>query len=377
MIALCFAELKSCYFHLLITYPKISSYCRFSNLINVFLNDFIKNTNALFNHKIYNKEVEIYHFSSDVKADNFAEDVRKGLTAEKKYLLPKYFYDDKGSELFEKICSTDEYYVTRTEAEILKKYSDEIVSVNCNKKHLTELGSGSSVKTKYIIDSFIKVKDSIHYMPIDVSDIIISSSQNLVREASGLQVTGFITEYEKGLSFISENYNEPKLIMFLGSSIGNFDFLHSVKFVSFIRSKMKEGDALLIGFDMKKNISILNAAYNDKEGYTAEFNLNLLKRINTELCGHFDLDKFEHKAFFNEEHSRIEMHLVSLEEQDVLIESLGEKIHFKKGEDIYTESSYKFTNEMISDIGWFSNLKLTNIWQDEKRYFSLCLFQPM
>ena len=312
-----------------------------------------------------------------MKADNFAEDVRKGLTAEKKYLLPKYFYDDMGSELFEKICSTHEYYVTRTEAEILKMYSDEIVSVNCNKKHLTELGSGSSVKTKYIIDSFIKAKESIHYMPIDVSDIIISSSQNLAKDTSGLKVTGFISEYEKGLSFISEIYDEPKMVMFLGSSIGNFDFLHSVKFVSFIRSKMKKSDSLLIGFDMKKDINVLNAAYNDKAGYTAGFNLNLLKRINTELCGHFDLSKFEHRAFFNPERSRMEMHLVSLEEQDVLIESMGESIHFKKGEDIYTESSYKFTRDMISDIGWFSNLKLSNIWQDEKRYFSLCLFQPM
>jgi L-histidine N-alpha-methyltransferase len=341
------------------------------------LNDFINNTTALFSHKVYGDELEIYRFSTEEKADNFAEDVRKGLTAKSKYLLPKYFYDEKGSKLFEKICSTKEYYVTRTEAEILKRHSDEIVSANCNKKLLVELGSGSSVKTKYVIDSLIKAKGEIHYMPIDVSDIIISSSEKLIDKTAGLKVSGFISEYEKGLSYISENYDEPKLIMFLGSSIGNFDFLHSVKFVSFIRSKMKKNDSLLIGFDMKKDVNILNAAYNDKAGYTAEFNLNLLRRINTELCGNFDLSIFEHRAYFNEKHSRIEMHLVSLEEQDVLIESIGEPIHFKKGEDIYTENSYKFTRDMISDIGWFSNLKLTNIWQDEKRYFSLCLFEPM
>jgi L-histidine N-alpha-methyltransferase len=341
------------------------------------LNDFIKNTSALFSRKVYSSELEIYRFSSVEKTGTFADDVRKGLAAEKKYLMPKYFYDQRGSELFEKICSTEEYYVTRTEADILKKYSGEITSANCNKKHLVELGSGSSVKTEYLIDSLIKAKKEIHYMPIDVSDIIISSSENLVEETAGLKVSGFISEYEKGLSFISETYSEPKLIMFLGSSIGNFDFLQSVRFVSFIRSRMKKGDSLLIGFDMKKDTNVLNAAYNDKSGYTAEFNLNLLKRINTELCGNFELKKFKHLAFFNEEHSIIEMHLVSLEEQDVSIESMGERIHFRKGEYIYTESSYKFTTDMISDIGWFSNMKLTNIWTDEKRYFSLCLFQPM
>ena len=341
------------------------------------MNDFIKNSTALFSHKVYGDELEIFRFSSEEKADSFADDVRKGLTAERKYLLPKYFYDNRGSELFEKICSTDEYYVTRTEAEILRKHADGITSANCTKKHLVELGSGSSVKTKYVIDSLIKAKGNIHYMPIDVSEIIVSSSENLVETISSLKVSGFISEYEKGLSFISETYSEPKLIMFLGSSIGNFDFLQSVKFVSFIRSKMKKEDSLLIGFDMRKDVNVLNAAYNDKAGYTAEFNLNLLIRINNELGGNFKLNMFEHRAYFNEENSRVEMHIVSLEEQDVMIESIGETIHFNKGEDIYTESSYKFTNDMISDIGWFSNMRLTNMWQDEKRYFSLCLFQPL
>jgi len=140
---------------------------------------------------------------------------------------------------------------------------------------------------------------------------------------------------------------------------------------------MNKEDSLLIGFDMKKNEETLNEAYNDSDGVTAEFNLNLLARINNELGGNFNLSKFEHQAYFNDEHSRVEMHLISLEEQDVYIKSINETIHFKTGEDIYTESSYKFTNDTIADIAWFSNMRISNIWRDEKGYFSLCLFQPL
>jgi len=341
------------------------------------VNDLTKSAPAIDYHEVLDERLEIFYDLSNGKGNTFAEDIRTGLTLHKKYLLPKYFYDQRGSDLFEKICTTQEYYVTRTETEILKKYSGEITQANCTKKQLVELGSGSSVKTRYLIGSLIKAKKNLHYLPIDVSDIMVSSSENLIKSNAGLKVSGFITEYEKGLSMISQMYTEPKLILFLGSSIGNFDFLQSVKFVSFIRGKMRKGDSLLIGFDMKKDINVLNAAYNDRAGYTAEFNLNLLRRINNELGGNFDLNKFEHKAYFNEEQSRIEMHLVSLVEQDVLIKSIRETIHFEEGEDIYTESSYKFTTDMISDIGWFSNLRLSNIWTDEKRYFSLCLFQPM
>ncbi len=339
------------------------------------MNDFIRSTKALYSLKTLDEKLEVYYLSSNGKGDNFADDVKIGLSSKKKFLLPKYFYDSKGSELFEQICSTPEYYVTRTETEIIKKYADEITKANCTKKHLVELGSGSSVKTKILIDSLLRAKKVLHYLPIDVSDIMVSSSKELISEKEGLKVSGFISEYEKGLSLISELYMEPKLIIFLGSSIGNFDFLQSVKFVSYIRSKMNKGDSLLIGFDMRKDANVLNAAYDDKAGITAAFNLNLLTRINNELGGNFDLSKFAHKAFFNDDCSRIEMHLVSLDEQDVTIS--GETFHFNKGEDIYTESSYKFTTDMISDIGWFSNMRLSNIWTDDKHYFSLCLFQPM
>jgi dimethylhistidine N-methyltransferase len=322
-------------------------------------------------------KLDVYYVNGSVKASTFAGDVKKGLTCGNKYLLPKYFYDRAGSELFEKICSTSEYYVTRTETEILERFSDEIALANKDKEYLVELGSGSSVKTKLIIDSFLNHRNSLHYLPIDVSDIVVSSSQSLTNQKPGLQISGFISDYVDGISLIHEFYDEPKLIIFLGSSIGNFDLIHAEKFVKFIRSRMNKEDSLLIGFDMKKDAGVLNAAYNDKEGYTSKFNLNLLRRINNELGGNFNLSLFKHHAFFNEEQSRIEMHLISLEDQSINVEAIGEVIHFKKGESIYTESSYKFTDEMLEAIAWYSNMKLANIWRDNKHYFSLCLFRPI
>ncbi len=341
------------------------------------MNDFLRNEIPFYSQKVIDKNLEIFYVNLVKNGESFASDVLAGLDSEKKYLLPKYFYDEAGSELFEKICTTKEYYVTRTESEILKKCSDQIASANSAKVNLVELGSGSSVKTRYIISSFLKSKRELNYLPIDVSEILVASSKCLIEDSRGLKVFGFISEYEQGLSLINNLFREPKLILFLGSSIGNFDFMNSVRFVSFIRNKMKTEDALLIGFDMKKDPEVLNAAYNDRGGVTAEFNLNLLKRINNELGGNFDLSKFEHQAYFSEEYSRVEMHLVSLEEQDVCIKSINKTIHFENGEDIYTESSYKFTDDMIADIAWFSNMRISNIWRDEKGYFSLCLFQPI
>jgi len=333
--------------------------------------------------KPYNKKVDVNNSFSVYYLDNkevkstFAEDVKKGLTAENKYLLPKYFYDNEGSLLFEKICETEEYYVTRTEASILKKYSIDIAKYNHNKHLLVELGSGSSVKTRYIIDALKENSRNLHYVPIDVSDIMISSSKQLVSKIKGLQISGIIAEYEEGIECVSHLFNEPKLIIFLGSSIGNFDLFHAEQFIRYISTKMNYGDSLLVGFDMVKDINVLNAAYNDKEGITAAFNLNLLNRINKELDGNFNLDNFEHLSFFNTEKKRIEMHLVSKTDQCVSINGIREVIKFKKREKIHTENSHKFTPEMIAEIAAYSNLHYSKYWTDEKNYFNLCLFTKM
>ena len=212
------------------------------------------------------------------------------------------------------------------------------------------------------------------YAPIDVSYMAVQTANRLIQDYNELRISGIIGEYESGLELSSYLYDCHRLIIFLGSSIGNFDFDQAKQFVSFIGSKMGKIDSLLIGFDMRKDIDILEAAYNDSAGYTAEFNLNLLRRINDELGGNFDTNKFEHLSFFNEEESRIEMHIVSRTDQEVNIDAITSTIKFRKGERIHTENSYKFTDEMIYELADYAGLQVTKCWQDKRKYFSLCLF---
>ena len=335
----------------------------------------IRNSGLKYIEKIYNNRLKILYADNIMSADNFSEDVKKGLSAKRKFLLPKYFYDSKGSELFEKICRTKEYYPTRTEKFILRKYSDDISKYNPDINIIVELGSGSSVKTSFLLKSFLKTKPQINYIPVDVSDVIISGSENLIKKLKNLSVMGIISNYEEGLRIVAKKIKENKLIIFLGSSIGNLTILQAKTFLNILRKNMGENDLLLIGFDMLKNEKILTDAYNDRKKITAAFNLNILKRINRELKGDFNLNKFEHNAFFNKQKSRIEMHLVSKENQTVNIKSINLKIEFKKGETIHTENSYKFTDTLIKKIAGSAKLKTIKIWKDEKKYFSLVLFR--
>ncbi len=319
--------------------------------------------------------LRIYYGYNRSDNSRFADDVRAGLYLIQKELHPKYFYDSKGSDLFEKICSTDDYYVTRTETQILQKFSDDIIDCVSNVESICELGSGVSVKTRYLIDAFIKLKGSLHYIPIDVSPILKSSSETLIGEIPDIKISGIRSEYEYGLDIANSLFPQPKLIIFLGSSIGNFSSGEANLFVKDISNNMIIGDKLLIGFDMVKDKNVLFNAYNDSEGYTAQFNLNVLERINKELKGNFDVNEFEHMAFFNEAESRVEMHLISKINQLVFIEELNEIFRFKLDETIHTENSYKFTDEMIRKIGAYAGLKIENTWMDEKKYFSLVMFK--
>ncbi len=315
----------------------------------------------------------LYYVNSGIRKNTFAEDVKVGLLALNKFLLPKYFYDAAGSALFEKICETPEYYVTRTEAEILKHHSSEIYKINNGKSVILELGAGTSIKTRYIINSFISNNGGLTYIPIDVSDIIIPSSESLIEDFDRLAVKGVLSEYEEGLKVADSITALPKMIVFLGSSIGNFDLTDAMALVMRIGRIMRGDDTFLIGFDLVKDEAVLNAAYDDAAGVTAMFNINHLQRINNELGGEFDLRKFRHRAYFNRAESRMEMHLVSTVEQAVCIHGIKEKIHFYKGETIHTENSYKFTGQMINDIANNAGLKVLNKWTDSKNYFALCL----
>lgn len=332
------------------------------------------NTGVQYSEEVINDRLSIYHTPSALGINTFAEDIINGLKAKRKFILPKYFYDEKGSQLFEKICNTPEYYVTRTEASILKEYSDEIAECNADKRIIVELGSGSSIKTRYILNSFLRLTGNITYMPIDVSTIMIESSKRLLNEFEGLGIKGTIGEYLDALEIIEETVKEPKLIIFLGSSIGNFDLPHAEDFMKKISDCMKSGDTLLVGFDLVKDINILNTAYNDNKGITAEFNLNLLHRINNELSSRIDVSNFEHRAFFNAKESRIEMHLVSKCDQSFSLNGSG-PISFKENESIHTENSYKFTDEMVMELIQKSGLTFVKKWHDTKNWFGLFLIR--
>lgn len=330
-----------------------------------------------FEHTVIQSErIGIYAEKKSTVKDSFAEDVETGLTGYPKYLLPKYLYDEKGSELFELITKTREYYPTRTERIILESCIAELCKICSGVDVISEMGSGSSEKTKIILDHFAQKRNHLAYIPIDVSDILIESSKELVERIHNLSITGIVSEYERGLELLRQIEAKPKLILFLGSSIGNFEDDEIISLMQEIHDAMHEHDHLLIGFDLEKEHSVLNHAYNDSGGITRDFNKNILKRINRELDADFDLQNFNHHAFFNEKKHRVEMHLVSTQDQRVHIGKIERTIAFGEGESIHTENSHKFSDALIAEYAGQSELRVQKIWKDENSYFALTLFKP-
>lgn len=324
----------------------------------------------------------IEELSNSACLQEFADDVKDGLGAEKKFINPKYFYDKRGSELFEEICRQPEYYPTRTETSILKTYSSDIAKT-CNGKPLAilELGSGSSLKTRLLFDAFLKRQTLLHYLPIDISDSMLRQTANkLSNEFCGIYVTAIPADYYAGISkanqFLSSTNVEKKLVLFLGSSIGNFEPQETEYFLRTIGEKMNEEDFLMIGFDLRKPKSVLESAYNDKSGVTEKFNQNLLSRINKELGGEFDLSSFGHRAFYNQSFHRIEMHLVSKRKQRVYVGKINETFDFVEGETIHTESSYKYTLGQIEVLAKKAGLTVRRHFTDKNRWFDLALLAP-
>ena len=335
--------------------------------------DIKKSENILkkFNYHKYNERLEIFTSLKLKKGKTFAEEVKNGLSAKNKSLPPKYFYDKTGSLLFEKICKTKEYYPTVTEKKILIAKAEEISKKNMKINLVTELGSGSSEKSAYLIKAFLNERNSLHYIPIDVSEILYESSLNLVKKYKKLSVSGIISFYENGIKLIKSIDDSPKLILFLGSSIGNFTRKESVKFLTTVSRFMNPDDRLLVGFDLIKDENVLNNAYNDKDGYTKKFNLNILKRINRELHANFPLSKFSHKAFYNSKKKRIEMHLIANDDLTVEIGDDKYKINFTKGESIHTENSCKFNFDMIHVLADQSGMKISDQYTDNKNFFTI------
>jgi dimethylhistidine N-methyltransferase len=300
-----------------------------------------------------------------------AEDVRKGLSAQPKRFLPKYFYDELGSQLFEAICLLPEYYLTRAENEILQKYSDQIVSAVDGHKTLVEMGSGSASKTRLIIEALLRRQQGLLFMPVDISATALeSSSRILLQSYPRLAIEAYAADYFAGLAELGKKPRERTLALFLGSNISNFDLDEALRFLRAMRSVLNKGDALLLGADLKKDPAVLEAAYNDALGVTSAFNLNVLARINRELNGTFDLRAFRHRAFYNEEAGRIEIYIESLIDQRVRIEKLDLEIEFGAGELIHTENSYKYDINGIRGLAGQTGFELSHTWLDSQERFS-------
>lgn len=303
---------------------------------------------------------------------SFAEEILEGFGLKNKSIHPKFFYDEHGSKIFDKICELPEYYLTRTEIQILKKIRDKI-SPKLDDFRLVELGSGSAIKTRIILDILNKTQPAPEYFPIDISEVLTESSKILQKMYPKLHIKGIIDTYEGGLQFIEEYDDKKNLILFLGSSLGNFSENDARNFLKQINSVMKKKDLFLVGLDLVKDKKILDMAYNDTQGITAQFNLNVLQRINDELDGNFDLKNFEHYSFYNQKLQRIEMYLKSKIKQIIHISKTNTKIELEQDELIHTEYSHKYTVPQIKDMMKKSNFKIENIWFDSNKYYCVLL----
>ncbi|MGF1514416.1 MAG: L-histidine N(alpha)-methyltransferase [Elainellaceae cyanobacterium] len=301
-----------------------------------------------------------------------AQDVIAGLQGQPKTLPPRYFYDDLGSTLFEQICTLPEYYLTRTETAILTTYSADIAAITgpCD---LVELGSGSSTKTRILLNAYAG-QAQLKYCPIDVSaSILKSSAEALLEDYPTLKIHGLVSTYEQALAQLPPSQYPHRLICFIGSTLGNLSPKSCAAFLKQIRQALQPGDFFLLGVDLQKPIATLEAAYNDAQGVTAAFNLNMLRHLNRKFDGSFDLDCFEHSARYNAEENQIEMHLRSLVDQKVTLNSLDLTVEFAAGETIRSEISRKFTADGIAQSLEAQGLTPLNIWSDPKRWFAVAL----
>jgi L-histidine N-alpha-methyltransferase len=303
---------------------------------------------------------------------SLADDVLDGLTRPFKELPPKHFYDTRGSELFDAICELPEYYPTRTERAILEACAAEIVAAT-GAAELIELGSGSATKTRVLLDAMAEAGTLRRYVPVDVSETVVrASAEELVAEYPGLHVHGLVGDFERHLDRLPEPVG-PRLVCFLGGTIGNFAPGSRRRFLRGLAGRLGEDGHLLLGTDLVKDPAVLEAAYDDSAGVTAEFNRNVLHVLNRELDADFDPGAFDHVAFFDAEHSWIEMRLRARERQVVDVRGLGLEVHFEAREELRTEISTKFTRERLEDDLAASGLRLAGWHTDPRELFAVTL----
>jgi len=300
-----------------------------------------------------------------------AEDVREGLSCPFKEIPPKYFYDERGSELFEAITELPEYYPTRVERSILEREAAAIVAA-ARPTTLIELGSGAAAKTRWLLDAMRDAGTLETYVPVDISEEITRRvAEELVDEYEGLRVHGVVADYETHLERIPRE--EGGLIAFLGGTIGNFRPGPRRSFLARIATLMYPGDSFLLGTDLVKDRELLEAAYNDSAGVTAEFNKNVLAVLNRELDADFDPDRFEHVAFWDADNQWIDIRLRSLAEQFSDVPALDMRVHFARNEEMRTEISTKFTRQRLEASYADAGLELVEWWTDPDQLFALSL----
>ncbi|GGM02058.1 L-histidine N(alpha)-methyltransferase [Pseudomonas asuensis] len=310
--------------------------------------------------------VRFYDQQPDVAGDSLREDVLNGLAAEPKVIAPKYFYDQRGSELFEAITGTPEYYPTRTEERILTEAANDIAAIAGPGTTLMELGSGASRKVRLLLEALRPQS----YLGVDISrDFLLSSTHRLAADYPWLDVSALCTDFTQPMELPRTLSQSPVLAFFPGSSIGNFTPVEARAFLRNLHRLLPPGSGLLIGVDLIKSKARLEAAYNDAEGITAAFNLNVLERICRELDTDLDPSRFSHYAFYNEQQSRIEMHLVSRRAQTIRIED--QRFMFRQGETLHTENSYKYSLKGFETLSREAGFSPIAVWKDPGALFSV------
>jgi L-histidine Nalpha-methyltransferase len=307
----------------------------------------------------------------------FAQDVAKGLSKNPKTLPSRYFYDGIGSRLFQQIMDLPEYYLTRCEFGVLTQNKESMAAQFSAEGffHLIDLGAGDALKTKILLRELSAESKAFDYVPVDISgDAMKQLTESLHTELPAVDVQAVVGEYFKALEWLQENKAERKVVLFLGSNIGNFDPDESESFLISIRSYLQPGDKLLMGIDLRKDPNTIIPAYDDASGVTAAFNLNLLLRINTELGANFDINNFRHFAMYEPQEGAMKSYLISEKKQTVFLQETGQTFEIDAWEAIHTENSYKYSVKQIEALGNKCGFKLESVFEEENKYFADVLF---
>ena len=314
-----------------------------------------------------------YHLSNN----QFALDVKTGLSQEKKYISSKYFYDEKGSELFNQITQHPDYYLTQCELEILENNKLELSQLVQNDDfNLIELGPGEGIKTLILLEQLLKDSKKFTYFTIDISLKYLNDlTSKLLKLLPTLTIQSIYKDFIEGLQSLNLHPNKRNVVLFLGSSIGNYHELETKNFLNALWQCLNDGDYFLVGLDLRKNIKVLFDAYDDSDGITKAFNLNLLERMNRELGANFQISNFNHYATYNVYSGAMESYLISTKKQEVYIKDLDQTFYFYEFEPIHFECSYKYRYSQIEQFAKDSNFKILKNFEDFKKYFALSLWQ--